>query len=89
MPTRYFPRTPFGSVFPDHHPHPTDADSRTGDPARIEAHVSDSTKARKRKDEGEGASGAVEGIVYKVGKDKVVIAVDEKKEVDLPERVRL
>ncbi|KAK1923993.1 putative DNA helicase [Papiliotrema laurentii] len=62
---------------------------RTGDPARIEAHVSDSTKARKRKDEGEGASGAVEGIVYKVGKDKVVIAVDEKKEVDLPERVRL
>lgn len=33
--------------------------------------------------------GVVEGIVYKVSKERVVLAVDGSKEVDLPERVRL
>ena len=60
-------------------------DDRTGDPARIEPHTSD-VKTKKKKDV---VDGALEGIVYKVNKEKVVIAVDGSKEVDLPERVRL
>ncbi|WWC94533.1 hypothetical protein V866_001379 [Kwoniella sp. B9012] len=66
---------------------------RSGDPVRIEAHISStssSTKSKaKKKDHGDEGDNAVEGIVYKVSQEKVVVAVDEKKEVDLPERLRL
>ncbi|OCF38686.1 DNA helicase [Kwoniella heveanensis CBS 569] len=65
---------------------------RNGDPVRIEAHVASNatlngTKAKgKKKDDDEGA---VEGVVYRVGQEKVIVAVDGSKEVDLPERLRL
>ncbi|OCF60945.1 DNA helicase [Kwoniella mangroviensis CBS 10435] len=66
---------------------------RSGDPVRIEAHVSSTTSSAKskakKKDNGDEGNNAVEGIVYKVSQEKVVVAVDEKKEVDLPERLRL
>lgn len=50
--------------------------------------MSESSKPKKKVKEAENHQ-SVEGIIYKVGKDKLVLAVDEKKEVDLPERVRL
>ncbi|WVQ99708.1 hypothetical protein IAU59_006849 [Kwoniella sp. CBS 9459] len=65
---------------------------RNGDPVRIEAHVAanastNGSKAKgKKKEEDEGA---VEGVVYRVGQEKVIVAVDGSKEVDLPERLRL
>ncbi|WWC61895.1 uncharacterized protein I303_104481 [Kwoniella dejecticola CBS 10117] len=66
---------------------------RSGDPVRIDAHVSSSSsttsKAKGKKKEGAEDGNAVEGIVYKVSQEKVVVAVDEKKEIDLPERLRL
>ncbi|EAL19401.1 hypothetical protein CNBH0940 [Cryptococcus deneoformans B-3501A] len=62
---------------------------RPGDPVRIEAHVATTSgkiKGKKRESEDEGA---VEGVVYRVGPEKVVVAVNESKEIDLPERLRL
>lgn len=56
---------------------------------RIEAHVattSGKNKVKKKESEDEGA---VEGVVYRVGPEKVVVAVNESKEIDLPERLRL
>ncbi|WWD17029.1 hypothetical protein CI109_101466 [Kwoniella shandongensis] len=63
---------------------------RNGDPVQIEAHVSGNgtTKSKGKKKENE-AEGAVEGVVYRVGQEKVVVAVDGSKEIDLPERLRL
>nr|KIR45308.1 DNA helicase [Cryptococcus bacillisporus CA1280] len=62
---------------------------RSGDPVRIEAHVSStSTKSKGKRKESEDES-AVEGVVYRVGPEKVVVAVNESKEIDLPERLRL
>lgn len=56
---------------------------------RIEAHVSSaSTKSKGKRKESEDES-AVEGVVYRVGPEKVVVAVNESKEIDLPERLRL
>lgn len=56
---------------------------------RIEAHVSSaSTKNKGKRKESEDES-AVEGVVYRVGPEKVVVAVNESKEIDLPERLRL
>ncbi|ORY26302.1 P-loop containing nucleoside triphosphate hydrolase protein [Naematelia encephala] len=56
---------------------------RNGDPVRIEAHVTTKPKAKKEDDN------AVEGVVYRVSAEKIVVAVDGSKEVDLPERLRL
>lgn len=56
---------------------------------RIEAHVATTSgkdKGKKKESEDEGA---VEGVVYRVGPEKVVVAVNESKEIDLPERLRL
>ncbi|WVR06790.1 hypothetical protein IAU60_003825 [Kwoniella sp. DSM 27419] len=64
---------------------------RNGDPVRIEAHVSSNgagVKGKGKKKEGDD-DGAVEGVVYKISQEKVVVAVDGSKEVDLPERLRL
>ncbi|WVQ79994.1 hypothetical protein IAT38_002095 [Cryptococcus sp. DSM 104549] len=63
---------------------------RSGDVVRVEAHVSSSGagKSKGKKKEGEDES-AVEGVVYRVGPEKVVVAVDGSKETDLPERLRL
>ncbi|WVQ77797.1 hypothetical protein IAR50_007487 [Cryptococcus sp. DSM 104548] len=60
---------------------------RSGDPVRIEAHIA-ATKAKGKKKENDD-EGAVEGVIYRVGPQKVVVAVSEKKEIDLPERLRL
>ncbi|ORX35634.1 putative DNA helicase [Kockovaella imperatae] len=60
---------------------------RNGDPVRIETHVSNQGKGKKKKEEDEDQ--AVEGIVYRVSQEKIVVAVDGAKEVDLPERLRL
>ncbi|WWC89021.1 uncharacterized protein L201_003939 [Kwoniella dendrophila CBS 6074] len=65
---------------------------RSGDPVRIDVHVSitsSSTKSKGKKKENGDDENAVEGVVYKVSQEKVVVAVDEKKEIDLPERLRL
>ncbi|ODN72845.1 hypothetical protein L202_08275 [Cryptococcus amylolentus CBS 6039] len=62
---------------------------RSGDPVRIEAHVSSSTSKSKGKKKDSDDEGAVEGVVYRVGPEKVVVAVSETKEIDLPERLRL
>lgn len=64
---------------------------RNGDTVRIEEHQSSSgtTKLKsKGKKDGDEDTG-VEGVVYRVGPEKVVVAVDEGKDVDLPERLRL
>ncbi|WWC69923.1 uncharacterized protein I206_103867 [Kwoniella pini CBS 10737] len=63
---------------------------RSGDPVRIETHISSSAtnKTKGKKKDGEDEN-AVEGIIYKISQEKVVVAVDEKKEIDLPERLRL
>ncbi|WRT66637.1 uncharacterized protein IL334_003596 [Kwoniella shivajii] len=62
---------------------------RNGDPVRIEAHTTSApAKGKAKKKEGEDHN-VVEGVVYRVSQEKVVVAVDEKKEIDLPERLRL
>jgi DNA polymerase alpha-associated DNA helicase A len=64
---------------------------RNGDPVRIEEHIGGGAGkkgAAKKKDKGEDEQ-AVEGIVYRVGPEKIVVAVSEGKDVDLPERLRL
>ncbi|WVW84202.1 hypothetical protein I302_106232 [Kwoniella bestiolae CBS 10118] len=61
---------------------------RSGDPVRIEAHVS-TTSTKKGKEKDKEGENAVEGVVYRISQEKVVVAVDEKREVDLPERLRL
>jgi DNA polymerase alpha-associated DNA helicase A len=60
---------------------------RNGDPVRIEEHVATTkTKSKKAK---EDSDNAVEGVVYRVGPEKVIVAVSEGKDVELPERLRL
>ncbi|KAL1411388.1 hypothetical protein Q8F55_002344 [Vanrija albida] len=61
---------------------------RSGDPVRIEEHVSGSggkSKSKAKSDESVG----LEGVVSKVTAERVVVAVSEGKDVDLPERLRL
>lgn len=54
---------------------------------RIEEHAATTTKGKgKKKDED---TNAVEGVVYRVGPEKIIVAVSVSKEVDLPERLRL
>ncbi|KAK4686643.1 hypothetical protein P7C73_g3483, partial [Tremellales sp. Uapishka_1] len=66
---------------------------RNGDPVRIEPHVSTSGPTKKAKvkkaDSSSDQESALEGVVYRVSAEKVVVAVDGGKEVDLPERLRL
>ncbi|KAK8864662.1 hypothetical protein IAR55_001912 [Kwoniella newhampshirensis] len=64
---------------------------RNGDTVRIEAHVQSDDTATKNKGKKKDSEdqGAVEGVVYRVGQEKIIVAVDGSKEVDLPERLRL
>ncbi|WVF71157.1 hypothetical protein IAT40_005955 [Kwoniella sp. CBS 6097] len=62
---------------------------RNGDPVRIEAHATSNGGANAKGKKKEEDEGAVEGVVYRVGQEKVTVAVDGSKEVDLPERLRL
>lgn len=58
---------------------------RNGDPVRIE----ELATAKKTKKGQEDNASAVEGVVYRVGPEKVIVAVGEGRDVDLPERLRL
>ncbi|WVN87678.1 uncharacterized protein L203_102864 [Cryptococcus depauperatus CBS 7841] len=60
---------------------------RSGDPVRIEAHVSTTSKGKLKKDLEKESS--VEGVIYRCSPEKIVVAVDESKEIDLPDRLRL
>lgn len=61
---------------------------RNGDPARLEAFnpKPDKGKGKQKEAESKDAEG-VEGIVYRISAEKIVLAVEG--EVDLPERLRL
>ncbi|KAL7422025.1 hypothetical protein Q5752_003798 [Cryptotrichosporon argae] len=58
---------------------------RNGDPVRIEEQAAE--KAGKRADKGDRPG--VEGVVYRVTSEKIVVAVDAGKDIDLPERLRI
>jgi len=57
---------------------------------RIEEHVGGTgTKGKAAKAKKSEDDNAVEGIVYRVGPEKIIVAVSEGKDIDLPERLRL
>ena len=67
---------------------------RNGDPARLEPFSAKGDTSKKGKAKGSDKAGdkdqdegAVEGIVYRVSAEKIVLAVEG--EVDVPERLRL
>jgi DNA polymerase alpha-associated DNA helicase A len=78
---------------------------RNGDPVRIEPHITVNPKGKgKKKEDDEGTvegviyrvsvpryleASASARIWLKVSAEKVIVAVDESKEIDLPERLRL
>lgn len=56
---------------------------------RIEEHVAGAGTKGKAKAKKAEDDNAAEGIVYRVGPEKIIVAVREGKDLDLPERLRL
>lgn len=62
---------------------------RDGEPVRIESHISENAGSKGKKVSKKDEDDGLDGVIYRVSREKVVVAVDGGKQIDLPERLRL